>query len=1294
MNDKTWQFWVDRGGTFTDIVAKDPDGQLLTHKLLSENPEAYKDAAIAGIRHLLKLKPNQAIPPATIEAVKMGTTVATNALLERKGEHTALLITHGLKDALFIGYQTRPDIFAINIQRPELLYKNVVEVEERLSAHGDVITPLNLLKAKTDLQALFDGGTRAIAIVLMHAYRFTQHEVALETIAKEIGFTQISVSHKVSPLQKLVSRGDTAVVDAYLSPVLRKYVQQVSSALNPSESKTNNGGAGVSEEVGARQNLAKPRSLQVVNEHAESSFNAVPATQVASTPLFFMQSNGGLTLAENFEGKDAILSGPAGGVVGMVKTAKRAGLEKLVGFDMGGTSTDVSHFSGTYERVFETQVAGVRLRAPMMQIHTVAAGGGSILNFRDGRYQVGPESAGANPGPASYRRGGPLAVTDCNVMLGKIQQDFFPKIFGPDANQPLDVDAVKTQFDVLSKNIEAATGLVQSAEATAEGFLDVAVENMANAVKSISIQRGYDLTDYTLVSFGGAGGQHGCLVAEKLGIKKIMLHPFSGVLSAFGIGLADQIKMHDEAVDAEFNQEKLHELNARIEGVKPDLSDKFFKQDNASVTYEASLHLKYQGSDTTLLVALGDENSMREAFEIQHKQLFGFVSDAPLLIEALQVQACLESQSDEFNFDAAVNEGQAIAQKPLFSKGQWHNANVYRREDLMVGQSITGPALILEANSTVVIEPNWSGALNEIGDLILCFDALASCPSIEDEDAASVTDFSSVTEEAGARQNLARPRSLQVVNEHAELSFNAAPATQVAADPVLLEIFNNRFMNVAEQMGYVLERTASSVNIKERLDFSCAVFSKEGELIANAPHIPVHLGSMSESVLAVLNGGQVLSDGDAFAVNTPYNGGTHLPDVTLVKPVFVKSNKNAEPQLSFFVAARGHHADIGGVTPGSMPPFSTSIEEEGILIDNLKVMNQGEFLDSVVTECLTHHAFPVRNLKQNIADLKAQIASCEKGASELFKLVDYYGQTRVQNYLSFVLDNAESAVRNVISLLDDGHCRYEMDDGSAIEITIKIDKQHNKATVDFTGTSDTHKGNFNAPSSVARAAVLYGFRCLVPHNIPLNAGIFRALDIRIPAGSMLNPSYPAAVVSGNVETAQYVVDTLMGALGVMAACQGTNNNFTFGNDEYQYYETLCGGIGASAQGKGASAVHGHMTNSRLTDPEVLESRYPVRLEKFEVRTNSGGKGLFDGGEGMHRQIRFLEPMTAAMISGHRTIKPAGIKGGGDGQCGINKVIRLDGQVEPLEGLAQVEMNAGDCFDIQTPGAGAYGFKPV
>lgn len=1249
MNKKMWQFWVDRGGTFTDIVAKDPKGQLRTHKLLSENPEQYKDAAIAGIRHLLGLEKDQPIPESQIEAVKMGTTVATNALLERKGEDTALLITSGLKDALYIGYQTRPDIFALNIQRPELLYKTVVEVQERISASGKVVEPLDLEKAKADLQNLFDNGYRCLAIVLMHGYKHQQHEKALKQRALDIGFTQISVSHEVSPLQKLVSRGDTTVVDAYLSPVLRKYVDQVESELN---SKSSRG-------LPSYNSSVRPEPREARKVEGQSS---------GQTPLFFMQSNGGLTLALNFEGKDAILSGPAGGVVGMVKTAERAGLNKLVGFDMGGTSTDVSHFAGEYERVFETQVAGVRLRAPMMQIHTVAAGGGSILNFTDGRYQVGPESAGANPGPKCYRRGGPLAVTDCNVMLGKIQQDYFPKMFGSNADEPLDVGAVKTAFTELSKEIESQTRaskikeLQLTPEQTAAGFLDVAVENMANAVKSISIQRGYDLTDYTLVSFGGAGGQHACLVAEKLGVSSVMLHPFAGVLSAFGIGLADQIKLHDEAVDAEFNQTQLDLLATRVEGIKPSLSGQFFDggQDKLEkINYESKCHLKYKGSDTTLLVPLADATAMQQEFEKQHKQLFGFISESPLIIEALQVQASLRSGQDDFAFELSKTAGKAIDEKPLYSKGQWHQARVYRRDDLTVGQIICGPALILEANSTVVIEADWSGALNEQGDLILSF-----CPS-------TIPDSQGRTETVHPEQR-------------------GTSVSKGKPDPVLLEIFNNRFMNVAEQMGYVLERTASSVNIKERLDFSCAVFSKQGELIANAPHIPVHLGSMSESVLAVLNKYEAsLQDGDAFAVNTPYNGGTHLPDVTLVKPVFVEA-KSGIKKLAFFVAARGHHADIGGITPGSMPPFSSHIEDEGILIDNLKVMDQSVFLDDAVRDCLTDHKYPVRNLEQNIADLKAQIASCEKGASELVNLVNGYGLATVQNYLGFVLDNAETSVRNVISQLTDGHCRYEMDDGSAIEITTKIDQQNKVAVIDFAGTSDMHKGNFNAPSSVAKAAVLYGFRCLVERNIPLNAGIFRALDIRIPEACMLNPKYPAAVVSGNVETAQYVVDTLMGALGVMASCQGTNNNFTFGNDVYQYYETQCGGIGATEKGDGASAVHAHMTNSRLTDPEVLETRYPVRLEKFEVRKNSGGQGLFDGGDGMHRRIQFLEPMTAAMISGHRQIKPSGINGGGDGECGINQVIRADGSIELLEGLAQVDMKAGDSFDIQTPGGGAFG----
>lgn len=1243
VSKKQWQFWVDRGGTFTDIVAKDPDGALRTHKMLSENPEQYKDAAIAGIRYLMGLDAHEVIPSEHIEAVKMGTTVATNALLERKGEDTALLISAGLKDSLAIGYQTRPDIFALNIEKPELLYKEVMEVHERIGADGDIVCELDEQKVRDDLQTLRDRGFDSVAIVLLHGYRYQQHETQVAKIADEIGFSQISVSHEVSPLQKLVSRGDTTVVDAYLSPVLRKYVNQVESELNGSLG----GHTSAGEDDPSTSSFLTAQGERTPTVRSERE--AVEGQSSAQTPLFFMQSNGGLSLAKNFEGKDAILSGPAGGVVGMVKTAERAGINKLVGFDMGGTSTDVSHYAGEYERVFETQVAGVRLRAPMMQIHTVAAGGGSILNFRDGRYQVGPESAGANPGPKSYRRGGPLAVTDCNVMLGKIQPDYFPKIFGEAADQPIDVAAVKTGFAELAEKIEQETGVFQSPEQTAEGFLDVAVENMANAVKSISIQRGYDLSDYTLVSFGGAGGQHACLVAEKLGVSKIMLHPFAGVLSAFGIGLADQIKLHDEAVGEALSESQLIAIQQRVNEIKPELAEQFAQtSENHAVQFFTRLHIKYKGSDTTLLVDLTDVDAIQKQFEQQHQQLFGFISDKPLLIEALQLEATLASAAEHFEFSSATSQADTLDKKKLFSKGQWHEADVYHRDALMIGQPVQGPAIVLEANSTVIIEPDWSGALNEQGDMMLTF-------------------------------------SESKVQNH-----SPANSKTDRADPVLLEIFNNRFMNVAEQMGYVLERTASSVNIKERLDFSCAVFSREGELIANAPHIPVHLGSMSESVIAVINRySDELKDGDAFAVNTPYNGGTHLPDVTIVKPVFVNTEDNKKI-LSFFVAARGHHADIGGITPGSMPPFSSHIQEEGILIDNLKVMSEGTFLDETVRECLTTHKYPVRNIEQNIADLKAQIASCEKGSTELIKLVDYYGPETVQDYLGFVLDNAETAVRNVITALSDGHCRYEMDDGSAIEISIQVDQKNGKAKVDFAGTSDMHKGNFNAPSSVAKAAVLYGFRCLVEHNIPLNAGIFRALDIRIPEACMLNPKYPAAVVSGNVETAQYVVDTLMGALGVMASCQGTNNNFTFGNDTYQYYETQCGGIGATKDGSGASAVHAHMTNSRLTDPEVLEDRYPVRLEKFEIRNNSGGKGIQNGGDGMHRQIRFLQPMTAAMISGHRKIKPAGLNGGGDGECGVNQVIRVDGTVEKLEGLAQVEMNAGDCFDVQTPGGGAFG----
>lgn len=1226
MQSGQWQFWVDRGGTFTDIVAKTPDNQFKTHKLLSENPEQYKDAAIAGIRYFLQLEEDEPIPTERIYAIKMGTTVATNALLERKGEKTALLITAGLKDALRIGYQTRPDIFAINIQRPTMLFSEVIEVEERIGADGSVIITLNEAKVREALAELKRKGFQSIAVVLMHGYQYVQHEQKIARIAEELGFPQVSVSHRVSPLQKLISRGDTTVVDAYLSPVLRKYVQQVQGELNRIHSTP-------------------------TGEPAEGKTSRVP--------LYFMQSNGGLTRAEKFEGKDAILSGPAGGVVGMVKTALPAGCDKIVGFDMGGTSTDVSHYAGEYERVFETEVAGVRLRAPMMQIHTVAAGGGSILQYRDGRYQVGPESAGANPGPACYRRGGPLTVTDCNVMLGKIQPNYFPAIFGEKADLPLDHAAVVEAFEVLAQTISDACGAKPaSLYSVAEGFLHVAVENMANAIKSISIQRGYDLQHYTLVSFGGAGAQHACLVAERLNIKKVLLHPFSGVLSAFGIGLADQIKLHDESINQPLSSETLSEVANRLIPIQDRLVQQLGSEHSlCDVTIR--LHMKYQNSDTALLVDILD--AIKEAspdhqiaqlanqFAHKHRQLFGFVSNQPLVVEALQVQVTLRSDQHLVSFNAPRHAGKAIDTCEFFSRGKHYFADIYRRESLAIGQVIEGPAIILEAASTIVIEPHWQAIMTEQGNIEMSF--------IEDA--------------------MQQPISIS------ETSDIDKP------DPVMLEIFNNRFMNAAEQMGYVLERTASSVNIKERLDFSCAVFSKQGELIANAPHIPVHLGSMSESVTAVMKEyGSALKKGDAFAVNTPYNGGTHLPDVTIVKPVFCENN-----HLIFFVAARGHHADIGGITPGSMPPFSRHINEEGILLENVKLVSEGEFQESLIRNVLTNHDHPVRNLEQNIADLKAQIASCEKGAAELLAMNHQYGHSTVQSYVAHALDNAEFAVRQVIMNLSDGHYRYEMDDGSIIEVGITIHRKSGSATVNFSGTSPQHTGNFNAPSSVAKAAVLYTFRCLIEHNIPLNAGIFRALEIKIPSGCMLNPQYPAAVVSGNVETAQYIVDTLMLALGVMASCQGTNNNFTFGNDQYQYYETLCGGIGASDRNDGASAVHAHMTNSRLTDPEVLESRYPVRLERFELRTHSGGKGRYVGGEGMHRAIRFLQPMTAAMISGHRIVPPAGLEGGEAGACGINQVIRRDGTQEPLGALAQIDMNENDVFDIRTPGGGGFGKQP-
>ncbi|SHG77856.1 hydantoinase B/oxoprolinase family protein [Massilia sp. CF038] len=1195
-----WQFWIDRGGTFTDIVARKPDGTLQTHKLLSENPEQYQDAAVAGIRHLLGLAPGDPVPVGTIEAVKMGTTVATNALLERKGERTALAITRGFHDALRIAYQNRPRLFDRHIVLPELLYSEVVEIDERVGAHGDVITALDEAATAAALQGLYQRGLRSLAIIYMHGYRYSAHEAATERIARAIGFTQISVSHKVSPMMKLVARGDTTVVDAYLSPILRRYVEQV-------------------------------------------------AGQLPDVNLQFMQSNGGLTNAHTFQGKDSILSGPAGGIVGMVRASQLAGFERVIGFDMGGTSTDVSHFSGEFERVFETQVAGVRMRAPMMSIHTVAAGGGSILHFDGSRYRVGPDSAGANPGPASYRRGGPLAVTDCNVMVGKIQPAHFPKVFGPDASQALDPQAVRDKFEAMAREIGAATGTTPAPEAVAEGFIQIAVGNMANAIKQISVQRGHDVTEYVLTSFGGAGGQHACLVADALGMKKVFVHSLAGVMSAYGMGLADQSAMREQAVELRLDAAPPADLAARLDTLGQTVTGELEAQGVAAarIRLVRRVHLRYEGTDSAIIVLFADAAQMQAQFEAAYKKRFSFLMPTKaLVVEAISVEAIgvSDAPAETLAQEAPRSGGLAAFDTVnMYAGGAWRKTSLFQRAGIRIGDSIDGPAIIAEDNATTIVEPGWQARVTPHNHLVL--------------------------------------ERVQAMPERRAMG--------TSADPVMLEIFNNLFMSIAEQMGLRLQNTAYSVNIKERLDFSCAIFDAAGNLIANAPHMPVHLGSMGESIKTVMtaNEGQ-MRPGDVFMLNDPYHGGTHLPDVTVISPVFDAAGQT----ILFYVGSRGHHADIGGTTPGSMPPDSVSIEQEGVLINNFKLVDgaNGLLRDQEARALLAGASYPARNPDQNMADLRAQVAANQKGVEELHKMVAHFGLAVVQAYMGHVQDNAEEAVRRVITALKDGAYTVQLDNGARIQVAIRVNQAQRSAQIDFSGTSAQLPNNFNAPSAVCMAAVLYVFRTLVDDEIPLNAGCLKPLEVIIPTGSMLNPHYPASVVSGNVETSTCITNALYGALGVMAASQGTMNNFTFGNATYQYYETISGGSGAGEGFNGTDVVQTNMTNSRLTDPEILEFRFPVRLESYAIRHGSGGAGRWHGGNGGIRKVRFLEPMTAAILSNNRVHAPFGMQGGQPGATGINRVERQDGSVDHLAHIGKTQMQAGDIFVVETPGGGGFG----
>lgn len=1194
---RDWQYWIDRGGTFTDVIARAPDGRLSSAKFLSEDPTRQEDAAIAAIRALTRT-PSGPLPRGE---VRMGTTVATNALLERKGEPVLLAITRGFGDALTIGTQERPDLFARQIVRAEPPCAQILEIDARHSAQGEEVRALDVAQAQAGLAAARAQGLSAIAIVLMHGYRYPAHEIALGALARDAGFTQISLSHQVAPLIKLIARGDTTLVDAYLSPVLRRYVEGFAAAAGP---------------------------------------------EISS---LFMQSNGGLTDAAHFQGRDAILSGPAGGIVGMARTAAQAGLAQVIGFDMGGTSTDVSHFAGVLERDSETIVAGTRIVAPMMRIHTVAAGGGSICRFDGARFQVGPHSAGAFPGPACYRNNGPLTVTDCNVALGRLRPEFFPALFGPGSDQPLDTQIVATRFTTLAREVEAATGRAIEATAAAEGLLTIAVANMANAIKKISVARGHDVTRCALACFGGAGGQHACLVADALGIETVQIHRFAGVLSAYGMGLADRRAVREASLGLRLDEAALAPLAQARQQLADEAGAALCAQglDRANVRHEASLFIRHDGTESAIEIVPNDLEAMRAAFRARHQAEFGFAGSGALIIDRIRVEAIADTvEASESLPDLPSHSAPPRAQVSCYMAGEWHDTPVYDRDALAADLRVPGPALIIDPLSTIILEPGWTMRVDPHANLLLT-------------------------------RTTARARA-------------ALADTEV--DPVRLEIFNGLFMAIAEEMGSALRHSATSVNIRERLDFSCALFDQSGALVANAPHMPVHLGSMGASVTTILerrsDDGRGLRRGDVYLLNAPYDGGTHLPDITCVMPVFVDD----ETTPRFFVAARGHHADIGGISPGSMPPDSVSLDEEGVLLDNVLLVDQGQLCEAELRTLLASGDWPSRNIDQNIADLRAQVAACARGAAELRRISDDYGAAVVSAYMQHVQTNAEAAVRQLIARLHDGAFCYAMDNGAQVQVAVRIDHAKRSACFDFSGTSAQLGDNFNAPLPVVRAAALYVVRTMIDDAIPMNDGCLRPIELIVPEGSMLNPRYPAAVVAGNVETSQVITDALFGALGAMAAAQGTMNNFTFGDATHQYYETIAGGSGAGPDFDGTPVIQTHMTNSRLTDPEILETRFPVRLEQFAIRTGSGGAGRHRGGDGARRKIRFLAPMAAGILSNRRRVPPFGLAGGSPGAHGFNCIERANGAVETLGATASTVMAVDDVFVIETPGGGGYGEK--
>ncbi len=1179
-----WTFWVDRGGTFTDVIGVSPAGEEHTLKLLSAS-NAYEDAAVEAMRRLLGAGLGAPFPAERVKAIKIGTTVATNALLERRGAKTLFITTAGFADALEIGDQTRPELFALAIRRPPPLYAGVIEADERLAADGTVARPLDEAALERAIEAAAGDGCESAAIAFLHSDLNGEHEARAAAIAGRAGLVGLSLSHEVSPLPKFVPRAETTVADAYLTPVLEAYA----------------------------------RRLRELTEGA---------------PLFFMTSAGALVSAGAFRGRDAVVSGPAGGVVGVARTAEAAKAGAVLGLDMGGTSTDVCRFAGALERRDHTTVASVNLRAPRLDVETVAAGGGSILAFDGLRARVGPQSAGAAPGPAAYGLGGPPTVTDANLVLGRLDAAFFPSVFGPKGDAPLDVAAARSALAGLAQAMGAL-----SAETAAAGFVAVAVEQAAAAIRRISTERGFDPREHALVAFGGAAGQVACQVAEALDIGEVLCPRYASVLSAWGVGQARLRAIRQSGLERALDERGLAGAVILADALIEQARGALTAQGGVAGGVEKRLAIRYAESSTPVVLPMSSPAEARLAFEAAHQRLFGFTEPGQtIMIDSVEVEV---SEAVIRVPPAAQRRDDRSEDPPLPRAGRLARLAPGAVLADEVRAPIEGPRLIVRGDTQIWLAEGWRANPAAEGLLRLTRTAAGGAPRELD---------------------LTRP------------------------DPVTLELFNRRFMGVAEAMGAALERTARSVNIKERLDFSCALFDADGGLVANAPHMPVHLGSMGASVRAVHARHPRQEPGQAFALNNPYGGGTHLPDITVVMPVFIGGVE--EPD--FFVAARGHHADVGGVQPGSMPPFSTSIDEEGVFLDALPIMAAGRFLEDETRAALAAGPWPARSPDRNVGDLKAQIAACQAGASAVGEMIAAHGALTVSRYMAFVQANAEASVRRAVGKLGEGAARVPIDGGGEIVLRVTVDAAAGEAVLDFTASSDQLPSNFNAPSSIVDAAALYVFRTLVDDEIPLNAGCLAPLNVKVRHGSMLDPERPAAVVAGNVETSQHIVDALYGALGVMAGSQGTMNNFTFGDETRQYYETICGGVGATAGAAGASSVHSHMTNSRLTDPEILERRFPVRVERFAIRRGSGGAGLHPGGDGATRRIRFLEPMDAALLSTRREHAPRGLAGGADGAGGTQRLIRADGTVMPLPGCFAVTVEAGDAIEIDTPGGGGFG----